>query len=1321
VSQSDFVTRGQALVSAGQFQEAVKVCRLGLLGRPTTVEGRVVLGQALLALKRFDEVLAEMRVALELDHTSIAAQVLKGEALLRKGDHHAAVEALQKVRTLAPTDPRVAQLLAEAERATGKPRISASHPAVGFVGGGGAAGPADNSFAGDNHTKHYPNHADDAEPVTDGEDTGGSYTRPTSLSAPTAKKRSQQQPVVRPERTPSPAVLEVGDRSGTVDIDPDLEGVELDDDDFDDVAAPPAAAAARGKRPGSGGGRGRGAPAASVAAASAAAAKKAASPVEARKAARARGEISSVELADDDVMELDETSPLPDDELHDDEPPRPGPYTAVRNAVNQPAGPMADRPPPTAASMRATAHQAVPPPPHLAQLIANQPHVMHMAPVPMVPPAAPLPAAPSPRGAIAAALPTQAAVPVPQGKLFPAASVAAAAKQTIALSPQQQQQSAAFVDQLFGNEVPPPSGPNARTVAPWAGAAPAGSQMPRIGPDEATRQPQPIDPRIGEPAASGAAAAAADPMSQSGLKSPKTGMRRTRSRLQIVLWVLVGVVMIGGGVFAGFQIRSMRLGKQITAARSEAVTLAATDTWQGWLGARARLASVAQAQATLENRAALARTRAVLAFEFGDSLGEAQAALAELNGQGGLDAEIAAAFVALAQSDAKAAGAAADRALGLAQADPAAHYASGQASLLAGDLKVAIASLRTAVEKEPRAMYATGLARAYFAATSWDEGLAATDQALKATPDHPGALIVRGMLLAEGGRIVVGSSTGTEIRAQLDKIVREGTRPINEQPRGVSPAQVAFADLALAHVDAARGNVEAAKADLANAANVGLDEQRFAESAAETLYAVGLLPSSQRIAERALGAWPASLRARTTLAQIAIAQGRPAAALDLLGKAKDLVATPKGLAVRGAAKLASGDLDGAKADFDAALKRVPRLELAVIGRTWIDLRANELEIARKRVEPLYKPGATSPAIAIAYARVLRATGEPALRDKARGALEKLAAGGALIDSPHVQLEYGRVLRDLADFKGARSAFQDAGRAGNTEARLEAALLQIEDRDPMGGRQAIDELVKEAGERVTPALLVEAARARMLAGDNAGAKAAIAQLEKLPGTIPWQLDRERGRYALRYADFPGAAQMLMRALETCGDDAETFLLAAEVASGDKQPKLVEKLQALTKARLKDRPEASIVAGKLAIAEGKNDDADKAYTSARAALEKEKATPRRQAQAEFGRAVVAYNKQDDMAAQDALRFAIALDPTIVAAYLFLSDLIREKTPDKAFELAQQAVTFNPDDVSAWVLYGTLAHRLKKRPQLSEAITRVNDLAPGSEALRQLQSLR
>ncbi|HEX8106819.1 MAG TPA: hypothetical protein VF516_03780, partial [Kofleriaceae bacterium] len=133
MSQSDFVTRGQALVSSGQYQEAVKVCRLGLLGRPTTVEGRVVLGQALLALKRYDEVLAEMRVALELDHASHAAQVLKGEALLRKGDGHGAAEVLGKLRSQGLADTHVAELLAEAERLASRSPPGNANPSVGFL------------------------------------------------------------------------------------------------------------------------------------------------------------------------------------------------------------------------------------------------------------------------------------------------------------------------------------------------------------------------------------------------------------------------------------------------------------------------------------------------------------------------------------------------------------------------------------------------------------------------------------------------------------------------------------------------------------------------------------------------------------------------------------------------------------------------------------------------------------------------------------------------------------------------------------------------------------------------------------------------------------------------------------------------------------------------------------------------------------------------------------------------------------------------------------------------------------------------------------
>src|SRR5579883_1665856 len=224
MSQSDFVSRGQALVSAGQYQEAVKVCRLGLLGRPTTVEGRVVLGQALLALKRYDEVLAEMRVALELDHHAIAAHVLKGEALLRKGDRHAAIEALERAKTIAPEDPGIIRLLTEAERVPGG--ISAQHSSVAFVEHTG--------------TRNYPGRSGPAA-TGDEEDTNDGYTGPAT---PSAKKASGGQPQVRGQvrGTPPDAVLEVGDKSGTVEVDPELEGVELDEVGV--AVTPPRASAA---------------------------------------------------------------------------------------------------------------------------------------------------------------------------------------------------------------------------------------------------------------------------------------------------------------------------------------------------------------------------------------------------------------------------------------------------------------------------------------------------------------------------------------------------------------------------------------------------------------------------------------------------------------------------------------------------------------------------------------------------------------------------------------------------------------------------------------------------------------------------------------------------------------------------------------------------------------------------------------------------------------------------------------------------------------------------------------------------------------------
>jgi cytochrome c-type biogenesis protein CcmH/NrfG len=81
----------------------------------------------------------------------------------------------------------------------------------------------------------------------------------------------------------------------------------------------------------------------------------------------------------------------------------------------------------------------------------------------------------------------------------------------------------------------------------------------------------------------------------------------------------------------------------------------------------------------------------------------------------------------------------------------------------------------------------------------------------------------------------------------------------------------------------------------------------------------------------------------------------------------------------------------------------------------------------------------------------------------------------------------------------------------------------------------------------------------------------------------------------------------------------------------------------------------------------------------------------------------------------------DPSIDAAYLFAAEIDRPKDPTGALKNAQQAVAFNPDSLEGWRMIGTIAAQLGYRKLLDQAITRAGDLAPGSDALHQLQRLK
>jgi tetratricopeptide (TPR) repeat protein len=1291
VSQSDFVSRGQALVAAGQFQEAVKVCRLGLLGRPTTVEGRVVLGQALLALKRFDEVLAEMRVALELDHTSVAAQVLKAEALLRKGDVAPAIEALHKARQSAPGDPRILQLLGEAEHGPSQ-RPSVTHPAVGFVG---------------TDTRHYPgqNHGDEGN-FPEG------YTSPTSSASPGgARRSSKKRAVAMPNPTPPPAVLAVGERTGTVEVDPELEGVELDDEiDFDDLAAPPKAA-----KPGAVGGS-RGAVVSARSAAlpgggdgewgTAIGKKSAKQPMPATMA---------LDLEDDDVELAETHAPM-------DRPSRaPGPGTAVRNAVAMPSGVLGEPGPYGEAPSFAArpAGKTVPPPrskPQSAQPPINtftargpgpsQPPINTMTARGPAPPAAPLP--PAPRAPIAAALPTINAVPQPSPYAVPTSN---ANRPTMAIAPPPPLQQ----EQLFGDPMGTPS---------WASAAmPPHDPRSIAAANEPTARPAELDPQIlalmsGQPAPNPAVA-----LDQGSVVTPakpgsmKTGMRKSRSRMQVALWVLIGVVFIGCGVFAGIKIRALRLEKQIVAARQRATDLAKADTWKGWRDARNSLADIVGASATTPNRAALARTRALIAFEFGDGIVDAKSDVDALAGQGGLDGNLAAAYLALALSDVKAAKLASDAALQAAPNDPAANYVAGHAALLAGDAQQAIVHMKAAAEAEPRPLYGVGLARALGAAYNWDDAIATLDKVFATAADHPVAVLARGTIIAASGRIFPGSALANDVRAQLDRIVTEGKRPLVEQQHGVSPAQVAYGHLALAQVNFMRNDAAAARNDLKTALAVNLDDQRFAEQFTETLYMIGDVGAARSAADRALRDYPASKRARITLARVMLAQGRPADAADIVSKQADVMTLPDALALRGQANLAAGDAANAATDFDAALKLVPFHEPALVGRAWVELQAGEVDAATKRVAARYNEKGSSPALTTVYAATLRRSADQAARTKAKDLLEKLVQNATGYDLARAQLELARIYRDLGDYRNARPAYNAAAATGSLDARLEFGLLLIEDRDPIAGRDMLDGLLRDAGERPPAQLVIEAARARMLVGDHPGAAQLLDRADKMPGVERWKLDRERGRLALRKSDFEVAAAALGRALDKCGSDGETFLLAAD--AGVYKKELADLVKKLAPQRLKARPEAKIVEGKLLIVAEKYPEAEQAYRDAKAALKTDKPSPRRLAQADFGLGLVAYIRQNNAEALQMFELVIDQDPSLVDTYVFAADIAKD--PRRSFQFALKAVQYNPDYAGAWLLVGKIANRLRERKTLTDAINRLTQIAPNGEELKELKALR
>ncbi len=883
---------------------------------------------------------------------------------------------------------------------------------------------------------------------------------------------------------------------------------------------------------------------------------------------------------------------------------------------------------------------------------------------------------------------------------------------------------------------------------PWGQPQPHQPQPQPHQPQPQPHQPQPQPaPAMSPELAAMLEGASADMMSPPNTssmaegRSLKTGMRKGRSKLAIAMWLIVGGLVIAGGVFVGFKFRAIRFSKKIDATRDIAIDLARADTWKGLVRSRDRLAGIAQASPTSDNQAAFARTRARIAFEFGDGLVDAKKSVDSLSGKSGLDIELADAYVQLAQHDAKAALVAAHRAAQIAKDDPAVLYVSGRAELMAGDPVSALSDLQAAVAKEPRPLYLVGLALALAADARWNDAMATLDQkkvtdwfsALdpdtarelktegievdKLAADHPAIAIARVEIAVAGGRL--GGDEAKKLRAQLADTITEGGRGLDDQPRGVSPAQLAFAYLALSRIDYQLGSTTA-HPDFGKALDVGLDAQGFAEQAAETAYFTGDYATAEKAVGAVLKEWPDSWRAAVTRARVMLVEGKPHAAIDALGKV-DVDRIPEARVLRGEIRIALGDPSAAIEDFDGALEHAKGFEPAIVGRAWADLAMGKADAAKKEMTTYFKaaspPDTASPGVLTVWAAILQTSADH--RAEAKKILEKLVAGPAGPSRLRARLELARVDRELGDPAAQEHYIKVLETTANPTIKLELATYLIDSQKPREGRETIDALLDKT-EKPGPELLLEAARAHILDGDSKGAEGMLDRAEKLPGVVRWKYEREHARLTVRRGDIDGAATSIDKALDGCGADVETFFLAAEIAAADDKHKaLGDKVKKLV-ARLGNGPETMIVKAKLLGSSG--DVARDLYEKANEALEAG-APARRRAQAVLGRALVVYymNRKDDPTAIDRFELAVTLDPSLFEAYLYLADLQGKKDRKKQLALAQKAVRFNPDSVDGWAFVATAAHALRNRKLFTEALSRVGALAPDSEQLKELQKLR
>jgi tetratricopeptide (TPR) repeat protein len=1112
---AEFVQLGRSFVEQGQLQEAVRVCRLGLLANPGEIEGRLVLGTALMALARFDEVLAEMKSALDMESHNPSALALKGEALLRKGDAAQAQAVLDQAAQFAFADPYIEALQSEAAAA-----VAGAPP---------------------------PTHE-------------------------------------------------------TLDIDPELEGVEIHDE-----------------------------------------------------AGGADISDSGIELLDEDL--LMEATPTPEpqvDNLEDDimtveAPPE------IMARLDSPADGPVDGP---FEDLLGRGRRPSSSPPVDAGGWSENSTARHQKAKP-----ARDPAEPKPRFATV-------------GTLFPDDESGVSGLE-LTNSPhgpgQPRTGQQPLMPDLSSEPARAPRGMNADMDLIRGG----------VGPEPA--------PAVRAPQARPVSMAAAAPVEPRRDATQHAGKRKFK--VPKVVWGVLLVGSVAGGFFGGLEIREQRLASQIRQAQSDARSFSSDDSYLGYRKARDLHGRVVKVVGDDPARGALARSEAALAAEFGHSPGAGAKVLAGIRDKAGLDALAAGAYIAIANGDHSDASEKATQITEAFADEAVGHYLLGRAKILSEDPEGALVSIDKALKLGATPLAYVAQARAEALRGRYPEALTAIAKAREGATPNAAAIIWQSRILLLSGELPKNASDPDDQLQGL--IVRSRSRSL--APDSISPAQGAWAGLVLAEIKLQRGDLELAKKALAEARVGRPTDWLFSEMLADILVRLGQNEEAKDEALRAVEAWPQRSKPRIVLALVALLDGDPEGAIEALEDVEGMEALPDALIVRGRANLELGKLEAAVSDLDKALSVRGRDSDALIARAKVDILRGDSKSAIGRLEPMYDRTA-APNLAIAYASALRTSGKSI---EARKVLEPLA--GETGTAPAF-IELAALERSEGRFAEARNAFRRAielePRSQN--ARLGAALLEIEDGQIQRGREGLDALVGEG--TGNGLILVEAARARIWTGDAESAEELLNRTAESSSWLNWQVARERGRILLRHHDPIKAISELQRAQSLRPTDIETriLLMEAHFDANIRQGSAERILEDITKS-FRDSPLRLVALGIHSLLHDKAPEAVAAFAQARSQLLDQKGSRLDLARAAYWLGRAHEFTGDLRQSAQWLEKATKLNKSHSGAYFWLGQVKhREQQPKAMAASYEKAVAIDPShNALAWFFLGSYYAEAGKKAEAVKAL--------------------